>query len=91
MAKEKKEKNILSIILKLLYYIVILFVCLIALFLLYYIISSQLHADDSDYKPKVSIYTIVSPSMTPVINVYDIVVNIRPESPKDIQDRKSVV
>lgn len=85
MAKEKKEKNILSIILKLLYYIVILFVCLIALFLLYYIISSQLHADDSDYKPKVSIYTIVSPSMTPVINVYDIVVNIRPESPKDIQ------
>lgn len=85
MATEKKNRNILSVILKLLYYIVILFICLIALFLLYYIISSQLHADDPNYKPKISIYTIVSPSMTPVINVYDIVVNVRTESPKDIQ------
>lgn len=84
MITEKKE-NFLFKILKLLYYLVIIFVCLIAVFLLFYIISSQLHADDEDYKPKLSLYTIVSPSMTPVINVYDIVVNIRPESPKDIQ------
>lgn len=89
MEKKKDKKEILfkvfSIILKLLYYLVISFVCLIALFLIYYIISSQLHSGDETYKPKVSIYTIVSPSMTPVIEVYDVVVNIRAESPKDIQ------
>lgn len=85
MATAKNKKSILSTILKLLYYIVIVFVCLIAIFLIYYIINSQLHADDENYKPKFSIYTIVSPSMTPVINVYDIVINIRPETPKDIQ------
>lgn len=89
MEKEKENKTLLlkifSFIFKLLYYIVIAFVCLVAIFLLYYIISSQIHAGDENYKPKVSIYTIVSPSMTPNINVYDVVVNVRVDSPKDIQ------
>ena len=85
MATSKNKTSFLTIIFKLLYYLVIIFVCLLAIFLLYYIISSQLHADEEDYKPKFSLYTIVSPSMTPVINVYDIVLNIRPETPKDIQ------
>jgi signal peptidase I len=44
-----------------------------------------MNADNPNYKPKVSIYTIVSPSMTPNINVYDVVVNVRPEHPNDIQ------
>lgn len=89
MENKKGKKEILfkvfSIILKLLYYLVISFVCLIAIFLIYYIISSQLHNGDENYKPKVSIYTIVSPSMTPVIEVYDVVINIRADSPNDIQ------
>ena len=85
MATSKNKTSFLTIIFKLLYYLVIIFVCLLAIFLLYYIISSQLHADEEDYKPKFSLYTIVSPSMTPVINVYDIVLNVRPETPKDIQ------
>lgn len=85
--KTKKAKNskALAISLKLLYYLVISFVCLIALFLVNYILTSQVHKNDKNYKPDVSIYTIVSPSMTPVINVYDVVVNVRPESPEDIQ------
>ncbi len=85
MKKSDGKKGILSIIAKLLYYIVISFACLIALFLVYYIISSQLHGNDKDYKPRVSLYTIVSPSMTPNINVYDVVVNIRVDNPSDIQ------
>ena len=84
MAKTKKN-NIFSIIAKLLYYIVITFVCLLVIFLIYYIISAQLNADNEDYKPKISIYTIVSPSMTPVIKVYDVVVNVRVDSPQDIE------
>lgn len=82
--KEKLSK-IFTIVFKLLYYLVISFVCLIAAFLIFYIVSSQINADNPDYKPRVSIYTIVSPSMTPNINVYDVVVNIRPEHPSEIE------
>lgn len=85
MTSSKQKKNFFSIIFKLLYYLVLSLICLIVIFLLYYIISSQLHADDENYKPRFSIYTIVSPSMTPVINVYDVVVNTRVDSPQDIQ------
>lgn len=85
MKNNNKLKSILSFIAKLIYYAVITFICILVGFLLYYIISSQLHANDENYKPKVSIYTIVSPSMTPVINVYDVVVNVRVDNPQDIQ------
>jgi signal peptidase len=82
---KEKLKNIFFKILKLLGYIVIAFVCFCVAFLVYYIISSQMHANDENYKPAVSIYTIVSPSMTPVIKVYDVVVNKRVTDPDQIQ------
>ena len=82
---EQKGTNILKKILKLLYYVVIVFVALIAIFLIFYIISSQIHSGDENYKPKISLYTIVSPSMTPVIKVYDVVLNVRVSNPKDIK------
>ena len=85
MQKENKVLNIISHILKLLYYVVVVFICLIAICLVIYIISSQINANNENYKPKLSIYTIISPSMTPVINVYDVVVNIRPNNEDDIQ------
>ena len=85
MAEAKGKKSIFSSILKLLSYIVIAFVCLITLFLLYYIVTSQIHAKDENYRPGISIYTIVSPSMTPTIKVYDIVVNTKPTDPAKIQ------
>ena len=85
MAAQKENKNIFAKLLKLLYILVIVFVCLISLFLIYYIVDSQLHSNDENYKPGLSIYTIVSPSMTPVIQVYDVVVNVKTSSPKDIQ------
>lgn len=89
MAKENNSKdtifNVLKILFKLLYYIVIAFVCLIAAFLIYYIVSSQVHSDDENYKPRISVYTIISPSMTPNINVYDVVINVRVDRPSDIQ------
>lgn len=85
MGKTNENKNVLQIILKLLSYIVIAFVCAITFFLLYYIVTSQLHAKDENYRPGVSIYTIVSPSMTPVIKVYDIVVNVKVSNPSDIE------
>lgn len=83
--KNAKLKKILLGILKLLYYIAIAFVCFIAAVLIYYIISVQIHAKDENYKPGISIYTIVSPSMTPNVNVYDVVVNIRVDDPTKIK------
>ena len=83
--KNSKLKKILLGLLKLLYYIAIAFVCLIVGILIYYIISVQIHADDKDYKPGISIYTIVSPSMTPEIKVYDVVVNVRVTNPEKIE------
>ncbi len=82
--KNAKLKKVLLSILKLLYYIAIAFVCFIAAVLIYYIISVQVHSKDENYKPGISIYTIVSPSMTPNINVYDVVVNIRVDDPTKI-------
>ena len=46
---------------------------------------SQINANKPNYKPLVSMYTIVSPSMTPVIKVYDVVVNVKVNSEDDIQ------
>lgn len=82
---KNKLKNIIFTLLKILYFILITFICLIVGFVLYYIISSQINAGKENYKPKISIYTIVSPSMTPVINVYDVVVNSRIDKPEDIE------
>lgn len=85
MATKSKNKNFFTSFFKLLFNTVIVFVCLITFLLLYYIINSQIHSEDENYKPFMSIYTIVSPSMTPVINVYDVVINVRVDNPADIK------
>lgn len=85
MATKSKNKNFFTSFFKLLFNIVIVFVCLITFLLLYYIINAQIHSEDENYKPFMSIYTIVSPSMTPVINVYDVVINVRANNPADIK------
>ena len=81
----KKRNTILGKIFKLLYILVISFICLIVSVLLYSVITSQIHSKNENYYPKLSIYTIVSPSMTPVINVYDVVVNIKVSNPAKIK------
>ena len=65
-----------------------IFVMLIGVagFLFYYFISLKVYeAKGYDYRPALSIYTIVSPSMVPTIDVYDIVINKRVDSPEDIK------
>ena len=54
--------------------------------LVYYYISLQIYAKKGDsHAPAFSIYTIVSPSMTPKIKVYDVIVNLKVDSPADIK------
>ena len=62
---------------------VILALCIAAL--LYYYISSRVALSNGSKGPAFSLYTIVSPSMTPKIKVYDVIINTRVDSPSDIK------
>ncbi|MBE6148906.1 MAG: signal peptidase I [Firmicutes bacterium] len=54
--------------------------------LVYYYISMQIYARKGEsFAPTFSIYTIVSPSMTPKIKVYDVIINTKIESPNEIK------
>ena len=58
----------------------------VALFLLYVGISTKLYQSKGDkFKPKFTLYSIVSPSMHPTIKVYDIIIDVRVDKPTDIK------
>lgn len=81
---EKGIKKILTKIISVLSYVCLTILVLIAVFLLYYIISNQI-ARVKGTKPLISLYTIVSPSMEPNINVYDVIIDIRVNKDEDIK------
>lgn len=56
----------------------------IAVFLLYYFVSVKIINKNSTSVP-LSIYTIVSESMVPTINKYDVIINIQYDGPKDVE------
>lgn len=59
---------------------------LIALFLAYYTVGNKLSASKGErFEPFVSLYTIISPSMTPNINVWDVIVAKKVNSPNEIK------
>ncbi len=59
---------------------------LIGVLLIYYFIASRMYAKLGDrFEPKFSVYTIVSPSMEPTINVYDVIVNTKINSIDDVK------
>ena len=62
------------------------FLILVALFLLYVGLSTKLYKTKGDkFKPKFTLYSIVSPSMHPTIKVYDIIIDVRVDKPTDIK------
>lgn len=85
--KEQKSKlTIIGLIGNIISWTMLVLLIIVAVFLLYYIISTQLHATKGDkFAPKYSMYTIVSPSMTPNINVYDIVIDKRVDDFSELQ------
>lgn len=59
---------------------------ILALFLAYYMIGSKLAAQKGEkFEPIVSLYTIISPSMTPNINVWDVVVAKQVNKPEEVK------
>ena len=54
--------------------------------LVYYFIAVRVYAaKGSGHEPKFSLYTIITPSMTPNINVYDVVIDVKVDKPEDIK------
>ena len=69
---------IIKMIKKVISWIALGLLILIAAFLMFYIISSKFYeAKGQKFDPKVSLYTIISPSMQPSINVYDVVLDAK--------------
>lgn len=63
---------------------VLLLIC--AFFLIYYFIATQIYIKKgSGHEPKYSLYTIISPSMVPNINVYDVIIDVKVDKPEDIK------
>lgn len=85
--KEQKGKlTIIGLIGNIISWTMLVLLIVVAAFLLYYIISTQLYATKGEkFAPKYSMYTIVSPSMTPNINVYDIVIDKKVENFSELQ------
>lgn len=64
-------KNIIS-------WTIIFLLAIVAAFLMYYLIRSKIAGlKGQDYQPSFAMYTIVSPSMVPNINVYDVILSKR--------------
>lgn len=65
---------------------ILVILVIIAAFLLYYFVSTKMYAEKGEkYKPAFSLYTILSPSMVPNINVYDVIVDVNVTNPEDIK------
>lgn len=62
----------------------LLIIC--AIFLVYYFIATKIYVKKgTGHEPKFSLYTIVSPSMVPTINVYDVIIDFKVDKPEEIK------
>ena len=79
------KNPIVKTVTKILSWIVLSFLILLAGLLIYNIVSSKLYEiRGQKYEPELALYTIISPSMEPNINVYDVVVT------KKVKDFNSI-
>ena len=77
MNKRQKifDNPIFKTVIKIISWVVLTFLVLVALLLIYNIVSQKLHeVNGQKYEPEIALYTIISPSMEPNINVYDVVI-----------------
>ena len=86
--KDKKFswRTLIHIIFKILSWALFIILLLIAIFLIYYYIANRIYVSKgTGYEPKFSIYTIATGSMTPNINQFDAVINMRIDDPNDLK------
>lgn len=70
----KKFGKLIKFLARIMTYVILCLLFLITIFLTYYMINSFIAKRNNTY-PSISLYTIVSPSMEPFINVYDVILN----------------
>ena len=81
-----KVKEIFKLISTVLSWTALTILIIIGGFLVYYIIAANVYASRGEaYKPYVSLYTIISPSMTPKIKLYDVIINVRVDDKDDLK------
>ena len=85
MKRRHSKKYILKYLSTIFSWALFVYLLLIAVFLVYYFVNIKIINKDEVSQP-ISIYTIVSGSMIPTIDVYDVVVNVKIDSPKDIKE-----
>ncbi len=79
-------KGILKFITTIISWTALIILIILALFFAYYMTGNRLaEKNGGKFEPIVSLYTIISPSMTPNINVGDVVVAKKINSPQDIK------
>ena len=81
--KEKKQRGVIYLIAKTISWCVMAILCLIGAFLLSYIAINKIAQAKGQRQP-LGLYTIISPSMTPDIQVYDVVFVVK-KDPQEIQ------
>lgn len=78
--KEKflKFKYVAKSVIDTIVWTALILLIIIAAFLVYYVASAKIYSMKGyAYEPKVSLYTIISPSMEPNVKVYDVVMDVR--------------
>jgi len=79
-------REVLKLISTIISWTVFALLVICACFLLYYFIATKVYTiSGGKYEPKFSLYTIISPSMVPTINVLDMIVTMRVNSPEDLK------
>ena len=79
--KKIKRKKVFKMIYKIISYTIICILMAIAAFLIFYVISGKI-AQKQGKKPLFGLYTIISPSMTGTLNVYDVAFTMRVDTDK---------
>lgn len=84
--KKSNFREILKFLSTIVSWTVFTLLMLVMIALVYYFIAVRIYAaKGSGHEPKFSLYTIITPSMTPNINVYDVVIDVKVDKPEDIK------
>ena len=85
--KKSGKKSVFRMITDIISWTIFALLMLLAAFLIYYVIANNVYASKGEkFKPIVSLYTIISGSMLPTIQVYDVVVNQRIDNPENLKE-----
>lgn len=84
--KYNSVKHVFKLITNILSWTVFVLLLIVAGFLVYYLFATKIYAQKGDnYKPAFGLYTIISPSMEPNLNIYDVIVNVNVKNPDNIK------